>query len=100
MAGKSPKIALASSVCWKKVGSTVKPWRAAAMPGCSALRSGHVPNSSSAFCHARTVPGTPTLVPLTRWDSKVLSPTNASSFIAAGAVSRESIVWTLPSRAE
>jgi hypothetical protein len=69
------------------------------MPGCSARLSGHVPYSRRAFCHARSVPGTPTLIPLTRWFSKVCRPTNDWSFIAAGAVSRASMVWTLPSRA-
>jgi hypothetical protein len=40
------------------------------------------------------VPGTPTLIPLTRWASKRESPVKAVGVIAAGAVSRESIVWT------
>ena len=70
------------------------------MPGRSARLSGQVPYSCSALSQAYSEPGTPTLMPLTRWFSKLCRPTNDWSFIAAGAVSRESMVWTLPSRAE
>ncbi len=102
--GKSAKIAFAASVWAKNVGSTTKPRFAVSMPGFSASRSEVVPNSRSAVSHARSVPGTPTLMPLTRWCSKSVSPSKLvavpAGVIAAGAVSRESIVWTFPSRAE
>ena len=84
----------------KNVSSTTKPSSATSIPGSSSSRNGIVPNSSSADCHARTVPGTPTLMPLTRWASKVVRPVKLVGVIAAGAVSRESIVCTVPSRAE
>jgi hypothetical protein len=86
----------------KNVWSTVKPVAATTIAGSSVWNSDMVPYSSSASAQPRTVPGTPADSPLNRASLKgsgAPSTQNESGAIAAGAVSRWSMVVTFPSRA-
>ena len=58
------KRTLFSSVCWRNVGSTTKPWRATRIAGRKVRPSDIVPQRSSARCQVARVPGTPTETPL------------------------------------
>ena len=74
MAGKSAKIAFASSSARGRSGrprSRAARWRS---PAAAPARSGQVPYSAQRLLPRASVPGTPTLIPLTRWDSNVVSP--------------------------
>ena len=90
------------SVCSRNVASTTKPRRAIFDAGFSALRRLSVPQRSRACSQVAGVPGTPTLAPLvTRsgvngYGSPVAGSMNTSRGIDRGAVSRPSIVDTLP----
>ena len=89
-----------SSVCWLKVWSTTNPRRARAAAGSSASAREIEPQRSRADCQVDGVPGTPTETPLvTRsgvngYGCPVAGLMNASCVMAAGAVSRPSMVFT------
>ncbi len=61
---KASNRTLFSSVCWRKVGSTTKPWRATWMAGRKVRPSDIVPQRSRARCQVARLPGTPTETPL------------------------------------
>src|SRR3954453_23726520 len=83
----------------KNVWSMTKPFFATPMPGCSTCPRLIVPYFSSASSHVAGVPGTPTDRPLQRASlngSGVPFSQKDVGVIASGAVSRPSIVVTLP----
>ena len=82
-----------------KVESTTKPSCATSMAGASAWASEKVPYSRSARSQPATVPGTPALRPLQRASLKASGAPfsqKLSGCIAAGAISRVSIVVVCP----
>ncbi len=85
-----------------KVRSTTKPCRASRSAGRSTSPRFLFPHLSSAACQVIGVPGTPTDRPLVTASSNGIGlpfSTNRSSRAEFGAVSRPSIVSTLPVRA-
>ena len=71
-------------------GPTLNPSAANLIAGLRALASEIVPQCSSAVVTPRSVPGTPTEMPLVEAISKVSVP-NMFGVAAAGAISRESM---------
>src|SRR6476661_7619185 len=91
--------ALAAVWSWK-VLSTTNPRLAMSWAGASRLRRDIVPNLEAARSHVAGDPGTPTdrpeLTALVKLIGEPSGSRKAFSVNVAGAVSRPSIVWTLP----